>query len=50
MLVSRFDFALYETSITDVQIKHDFFVAAPELRSKDVRVTVQECGSPGMQS
>jgi cytochrome P450 len=41
-LVSRFDFELYETGIRDVKIKHDFFVAAPELGSKGVRVTVKE--------
>jgi cytochrome P450 len=41
-LVSRFDFELYETSLKDVQIKHDFFVAVPDLSSKGVRVTVKE--------
>jgi cytochrome P450 len=41
-LVSRFDFELYETSLNDVQIKHDFFVAVPDLSSKGVRVTVKE--------
>jgi cytochrome P450 len=42
MLLSRFDFELYETSLKDVQIKHDFFVAVPDLSSKGVRVTVKE--------
>jgi cytochrome P450 len=42
MLVTGFDFELYETGIRDVEIKHDFFVAAPELGSKGVRVLVKE--------
>jgi len=45
-LVSRFDFELYETSLKDVQIKHDFFVAVPDLSSKGVRATVKERSTP----
>ena len=41
-LVSRFDFELYETSLNDMQIKHDFFVGVPDLSSKGVRITVKQ--------
>jgi hypothetical protein len=40
---------LYETSLNDIQIKHDFFVAVPDLRSKGVRVTVKERSMASMR-
>ena len=45
-LVSRFDFELYETGIRHMKIKHDFFVAVPELESKGVSATVKEHSLP----
>lgn len=37
----RFNFALYETDLSDVKVEHDFFVAFPRLDTKGVRVTVK---------
>lgn len=39
-LVRRFDMELFETTIEDVTMVHDFFVAIPRLDSKGVRVNV----------
>jgi hypothetical protein len=36
----RFDFELYETDISDLELRHDFFIPAPKLDSKGVRVKV----------
>jgi hypothetical protein len=41
-IVRRFDMELYETSIEDVTMVHDFFVAVPKLDSKGVRVKVMK--------
>lgn len=40
IIVRRFDMKLYETTIEDVVMVHDFFVAVPRLDSKGVRVKV----------
>ncbi|OKL64358.1 hypothetical protein UA08_00972 [Talaromyces atroroseus] len=37
-----FDFELYETDLTDVELSHDFFLPFPKLDSKGVRVRVKE--------
>ena len=37
----RFDFELFETDITDVEIEHDFFNAFHRLDSKGIRVLVK---------
>jgi hypothetical protein len=37
----RFDMKLYETTRKDVDPKHDYFVATPEMGSKGVRVIVK---------
>jgi hypothetical protein len=37
----RFDLELYETTIDDVKIERDFFVAAPSLSSKGIRGLVK---------
>ena len=37
----RFEFALYDTDLSDVKIEHDFFVAFPRLDTKGVRATVK---------
>ena len=39
-LFRRFEFKLYETDITDVEMKHDFFIPRVKLDSKGVRLTV----------
>ena len=36
----RFDLELYETTLKDVQVKHDFFAAFPDSSSKGVRARV----------
>ncbi len=36
----NFQFELYETDITDVELAHDFFLPSPKLNSKGVRVKV----------
>jgi hypothetical protein len=36
----RFIFELYETDVTDVELKHDFFLPSPKLDTKGVRVKV----------
>ncbi|KAI1258580.1 putative cytochrome P450 [Xylariaceae sp. FL1019] len=40
-LFRRFTFELYETDITDIEIKHDFFVPSPKLDTKGLRVKVK---------
>ncbi|KAI9673869.1 MAG: hypothetical protein M1817_002075 [Caeruleum heppii] len=40
-LFRRFDFALFKTDRSDVDLAHDFFVAVPKLDSKGVRVLVK---------
>jgi cytochrome P450 len=37
----RLDLEMYETSLEDVRIERDFFVAAPRLDSKGVRAVVK---------
>lgn len=36
----RFTFELYETDITDVELKHDLFLPYPKLDTKGIRVKV----------
>lgn len=36
----RFEFELFDTDISDVEIAHDFFLPSPKLDSKGVRVKV----------
>lgn len=36
----RFEMELFETTIEDVQMAHDFFVGVPKLDSKGVRAVV----------
>lgn len=40
MLFRRFEFELYDTDITDVEIAHDFMVPQPKLHTKGMRVKV----------
>jgi cytochrome P450 len=40
-LFRKFEFQLFETDISDVVIKHDFFLPSPRLDSKGIRVTVK---------
>lgn len=42
MIFRRFGLELYETDITDVELKHDFFIPFAKLDSKGVRVRVKE--------
>ncbi|TVY65505.1 Cytochrome P450 monooxygenase sdnE [Lachnellula suecica] len=39
-LVRRFDMELFETTVDDVTMAHDFFVAIPRLDSKGIRIKV----------
>jgi hypothetical protein len=39
-IVRRFDMELFETTREDVTMVHDFFVAAPRLDSKGIRIKV----------
>jgi dihydroneopterin aldolase len=39
-IVQSFELELFETSVEDVTMVHDFFVAVPRLDSKGVRVKV----------
>lgn len=36
-----FEFELYETDISDVELAHDFFLPHPKMDSKGVRVKVK---------
>ena len=40
LLYRRFKFELYETDITDIEVKHDFFLPSARLDSKGVRVKI----------
>lgn len=40
-----YDFELFETDVSDVVVKHDFFLPSPKLDSKGVRVTVKKVES-----
>lgn len=40
-LFSRLDLELFETTIDDVEMKHDFYVPAAKMGSKGVRVLVK---------
>ncbi|KAI0866422.1 putative cytochrome P450 [Xylaria cubensis] len=40
-LFRRFTFELYESDITDIEIKHDFFVPSPKMDSKGLRVKIK---------
>jgi hypothetical protein len=42
MIFRRFGLELYETDITDVELKHDFFIPFAKLDSKGVRARVKE--------
>jgi cytochrome P450 len=41
VVMRRFDFELFETDITDVEMKHDYFNPLPKLDSKGIRVIVK---------
>jgi hypothetical protein len=41
----RFEFELYETDFSDLELKHDFFIPIPRLDSKGVRVKVTAVAS-----
>lgn len=41
-LFRKYDFELFETDVSDVQLAHDFFLPSARLDSKGVRVTVKE--------
>lgn len=41
-LFRKYDLELFETDESDVKMAHDFFVAAPKLDSKGVRVKLRE--------
>ena len=40
MICRNFELELYKTTREDVDVKHDFFVALPNLDSKGVRAKV----------
>ena len=40
-LFRRYDFELFETDRSDVDVAHDFFLPSAKLDSKGVRVTVK---------
>lgn len=39
-LFRRFEFTLYDTDISDIEIAHDFFVPSPKQDTKGLRVKV----------
>jgi hypothetical protein len=41
----RFEFELYETDFSDLELKHDYFLPIPKLDSNGVRVKVTSVGS-----
>ncbi|KAJ9669390.1 hypothetical protein H2201_000257 [Coniosporium apollinis] len=41
-LIRRFDFELFETTIKDIEVKHDFFVPNADLASKGVRARIRK--------
>jgi cytochrome P450 len=40
VIFRRFTFELYETDVSDFDIKYDFFIPTPKLDSKGLRVKV----------
>jgi hypothetical protein len=36
----RFTFELYDTDLSDIELKHDFFLPSPKLDSEGLRVKV----------
>ena len=40
MICRNFELELFETTLEDVEVKHDFFLALPKLGSKGVRAKV----------
>ena len=36
----RFEWELYETDVTDVELKHDFMNTCPKMDSKGIRAVV----------
>jgi hypothetical protein len=36
----RFTFELYDTDLSDIELKHEFFLPSPKLDSKGLRVKV----------
>lgn len=36
----RFEMKLFDTTIRDLEIAHDFFIAVPELDSKGIRAVI----------
>jgi hypothetical protein len=44
MLVTRYDYELFETTIEDVEFLHDWTLPYPKLDSKLIRVLVKERG------
>ena len=43
--IRRFNLVPFETDIKDVEFRHDFVVAHPQLNTKGVRVIVEELAS-----
>ena len=41
-LFRRYDFQLFETDRSDVEVVHDFFLPSAKLDSQGVRVTVKQ--------
>jgi hypothetical protein len=41
---SRFDFELYETDVSDVEMQHAYLVPYPKWESKGVRMKVKPAG------
>lgn len=41
MIVRNFDLELFETSLKDVEVVHDYFVALPRRDSKGVQVKIK---------
>ena len=37
----KFEFELYQTELSDIELAHDFFLPSPKLDSKGVRVLVK---------
>ena len=44
-LFRRFEFVLFDTDFSDLQLKHDFFLPIPRQDSKGVRVKVTSVAS-----
>jgi len=41
IVISRFNFELFETTIDDVKLARDFFVGIPKLGSKGIRARIK---------